>query len=66
MDTEHSMKQNSEFSPELCCQEAKNIVSCKILHIFSNSAQFTKFCEKSQNRRILVGLSDVLIVSKYS
>ena len=38
MDTEHSMKQNSEFSQALHCHEAENMVFCKILRIFSNSA----------------------------
>ena len=46
MDTEQNMKQTSELSRELCCQEAKNIIFCKILCIFLNSAQFTRFCEK--------------------
>ena len=52
MDTEQSMKQNLEFSRELCCREAENIIFCKILLIFSYSAQFADFCD----RRILVGL----------
>ena len=56
MDTEQSMKQTFKFSQELCCHEAENIVFCKILRMFSNSAQFTKFCEKFYDRRILVGL----------
>ena len=52
MDTEQNMKQNSEFSQALCCQEAKNIIFCKILCTFPNSAQFTRFCEKLRERRI--------------
>ena len=28
-------------------REAENFIFCKILRIFSNSAQFTKFCENS-------------------
>ena len=47
------MKQNSEFSRELCCREAKNIIFCKILCIFRNSAQFTRFCEKFRWRSSL-------------
>ena len=46
------MKQNSEFSQEEHCQEAGNIVFCKILRIFSNSAQFTNFSEKFCYHRI--------------
>ena len=57
------MKQNSEFSQELPCQEAENIVFCKILCIFSNSAQFAKFCEKFCDRRILVGLNCLLLIN---
>ena len=52
MDTEQSMKQNSEISLELRCREAKNSIFCKILHIFSNSAQLTKFFEKFCDCRI--------------
>ena len=37
MDTEQNMKQNLEFSQELCGREAKNIIFCKILCIFQNS-----------------------------
>ena len=61
MDTEQSMKQNSKFSRELCCREAENIVFCKILRIFSNSAEFTKFCKKLCDRRILVGLKSIML-----
>ena len=61
MDTEESMKQNSKFVRELCCQEAENIVFCKILHIFSNSAQFTKFCKKFCNCIILGGLKAIML-----
>ena len=39
MNTEQIMKQNLEFSQELRCWEAKNIISCKILCIFPNSAK---------------------------
>ena len=51
------MKQNLEFSQELRCREAKNIIFCKILCIFPNSAQLTRFCEKFSGRRILEGLN---------
>ena len=49
MDTEQSMKQNSEFSGGLLCQVAEKIVFCKILHIFANSLQFLKKVLQSQN-----------------
>ena len=49
MDTEQSMKQNSEFSGGLFCQVAEKIVFCKILHKFSAVYQFLKKVLQSQN-----------------
>ena len=54
MDTEQNMKQNSEFSQELCCREAKNIISARfyayfqILRRLSDSAKNSAGTE-SQN-----------------
>ena len=65
MDTEQNMKQTEEFSRELCCREAKNVIFCKILCIFPNSVQFTRFCDKisrAQNHGILEGLNDMIFV----
>ena len=45
MDTEQSMKKNSEFSRELICQMVETVIFCKVLSVFSNLAQFAKFCE---------------------
>ena len=59
MDMEQNMKQNSEFSRKLCCWQAKNILFCKIMCIFLNSAQLNRFCVKFRGRRILKGLTAV-------
>ena len=57
MDTEQCFKQNAEFPGDLGNWMADNNILCKILCIFGNSVQFTKFCEfcRIQNREILVG-----------
>ena len=62
MDTEQNMKQNSEFSRESCCREAK-IIFCKILCTFPNFAQFTTFCQTFCGRRIAESWRDCLSYS---
>ena len=45
MDTEQCFNLNSEFPGKLANWMADNNILCKILCIFGNSVQFTKFSE---------------------